>query len=192
MERTAVFIDGAYVQWVTAHLFDYVRVDYQKFVQAVLPEGSRLVRAYYYDSLPYVSEPPEEEELERLARKERWLHAIELQPQMEIRLGRVARREDGTVVQKRVDVLLAMDMVRVAYKRIADVVVLVAGDSDYIPLVEEVKGEGLLVDLVYHEDSVHGDLLRACDRRTAITRSLMEDVRMETALGTLGTRVRRS
>ncbi len=191
MDRAAVFVDGAYVQWVTAHRFEYARVDYQKFVAAVLPPDTQLLRAYYYDSLPYVGDPPTEEDTDRLARKERWLHAIEHIPQLEVRLGQVARREDGTVVQKRVDVLLAMDMVRVAYKRLADVVVLVAGDSDYVPLVEEVKAEGLLVDLVYSEGSVHGDLVRACDRRRAINWELVEDVRMQSGLGTLGNRVRR-
>ncbi len=191
MARTAVFIDGAYVQWVTAHRFDYARVDYEKFVAAVLPPDTQLLRAYYYDSLPYVSEVPTDDETERFTRKERWLHAIEHVPQMDVRLGRVAMREDGTVVQKRVDVLLAMDMVRVAYKHLADVVVLVAGDSDYVPLVEDVKAEGLLVDLVYSEGSIHGDLLRACDRRHPLNWDLVEEVRMGSGVGSVGERARR-
>src|SRR5579875_2809099 len=111
----------------------------REFVTAVLPPGTQLLRAYSYDSLPYVSEVPSNDEMERFTRKERWLHAIEHVPQMDVWLGRVAMREDGTVVQKRVDVLLAMDIVRVAYKHICDVVVLVAGESDYVPLVGDVN-----------------------------------------------------
>lgn len=64
----------------------------------MLPPESPLLRAYYYDSLPYISEAPTPEKTERLTKKERWLHAIEHLPQMCVRLGRVAMREDGTVV----------------------------------------------------------------------------------------------
>ncbi|MCL5967173.1 MAG: NYN domain-containing protein [Firmicutes bacterium] len=167
-------------------------VDYEKFVTAVLPPESRLLRAYYYDSLPYISEAPTPEKTERLTKKERWLHAIEHLPQMCVRLGRVAMREDGTVVQKRVDVLLAMDMARVAYKKLVGVVVLAAGDSDYVPLVEVAKSEGLLVDLFYSDGNIHGDLIRACDRRHPINGELVEGVRMDGGGGTLGMRARRS
>lgn len=72
------------------------------------------------------------------------------------------------------------------------VVVLAAGDSDYVPLVEVAKSEGLLVDLFYSDGNIHGDLIRACDRRHPINGELVEGVRMDGGGGTLGMRARRS
>jgi len=43
---------------------------------------------------------------------------------------------------KRVDITLATEMLTHAHRRNYDIAVLVAGDEDYVPLVEAVKNEG--------------------------------------------------
>jgi NYN domain len=52
---------------------------------------------------------------------------------------------------KGVDIALATDMLNHTFSDNLDVVVLVAGDGDYIPLVREVKRRGKLVYLAFFE-----------------------------------------
>jgi uncharacterized LabA/DUF88 family protein len=55
---------------------------------------------------------------------------------------------------KRVDITLASTMLSHAHRKNFDVAVLVAGDEDYIPLVEAVKAEGCRVYLWFVESGL--------------------------------------
>jgi uncharacterized LabA/DUF88 family protein len=53
-----------------------------------------------------------------------------------------------------VDISLATDMLTQAHKKNYGIAILIAGDSDYIPLVEAVKSEGSIVYLwFFNEDN---------------------------------------
>ena len=55
---------------------------------------------------------------------------------------------------KQVDISLATDMLTQAHKKNYGIAILIAGDSDYIPLVEAVKAEGSIVYLwFFNEDN---------------------------------------
>jgi uncharacterized LabA/DUF88 family protein len=54
---------------------------------------------------------------------------------------------------KQVDITLATDMLTHAYRRNYDIAILVAGDSDYVPLVRAIKEEGRRVVLWFFEES---------------------------------------
>ena len=75
MNRTAVFVDGAYLDKVCEIHFGGMRIDYGLFVEAVVG-GEELLRAYYYHCLPYLSQPPRPDETVRMRRKERFFSAI--------------------------------------------------------------------------------------------------------------------
>lgn len=64
---------------------------------------------------------------------------------------------------KRVDITLATDMLNHAYSDNFDIAVLVAGDEDYVPLVQEVKHRGKQVSLWFLENGLSPDLKRECD-----------------------------
>jgi uncharacterized LabA/DUF88 family protein len=64
---------------------------------------------------------------------------------------------------KRVDVSLSVGMLTHAYHRNYDVAVLVAGDEDYVPLVEEVKNAGRRVFLWFCEAGLSPALKRSSD-----------------------------
>jgi uncharacterized LabA/DUF88 family protein len=51
---------------------------------------------------------------------------------------------------KGVDITLATDMLSGAYKATYETAVLVAGDADYVPLVEEVRRQGRRVSLMFY------------------------------------------
>jgi len=64
---------------------------------------------------------------------------------------------------KRVDISLATHMLIHASRKNYDIAVLVAGDEDYVPLVEAVKTEGRRVFLWFVSDGLSPVLRRAAD-----------------------------
>jgi uncharacterized LabA/DUF88 family protein len=64
---------------------------------------------------------------------------------------------------KRVDISLATDMLTNAAQKNYEVAVLVAGDEDYVPLVEGVKQQGCRVHLWFLKDGLSPALRRVAD-----------------------------
>jgi uncharacterized LabA/DUF88 family protein len=64
---------------------------------------------------------------------------------------------------KRVDISLATDMLTNAAQNNYEVAVLVAGDEDYVPLVEGVKQQGCRVHLWFLKDGLSPALRRIAD-----------------------------
>jgi len=64
---------------------------------------------------------------------------------------------------KRVDIQLAVDMLTQASRKNYQTAVLIAGDEDYVPLVEAVKAEGRLVVLWSVESGLSRSLRRSAD-----------------------------
>ena len=100
-------------------------------------------------------------------------------PRFEVRLGRLQRREDSQgrpfYQQKRVDILLGIDMVQLAAKGHIREAVLLAGDSDFIPAVTAAKSEGVIVSL-FHGTGCHRDLMREVDERRRFDQALIDSV----------------
>jgi uncharacterized LabA/DUF88 family protein len=80
--------------------------------------------------------------------------------------------------QKRVDILLGVDLVQLAAKQAIQEAILVAGDSDFIPAVSAAKSEGVLIRL-YHGATPHSDLWQEADERTKITQTVIDSVRRQ-------------
>lgn len=181
---TAVFIDGGYVDKVLYYDHGNVRVDYGKLVhQMAAPDA--LFRAYYYHCLPYQSNPPTEEESSRYGGKRRFVDALKLLPRFEVRLGRLAKvgiGADGKPIftQKRVDCMLGVDMALLAGKRTITNVALFSGDSDFIPAVEAVKREGIIVTLWHggatRETHASSELIQICDERKMLNADIVRTI----------------
>ena len=82
---------------------------------------------------------------------------------------------------KRVDITLATEMLSHAHRKNYDVAVLVAGDADYVPLVEEVKREGQQVALWFVKDGLSDALRCSADHFWDIGELLFVDRRDEPA-----------
>ena len=176
-ERVANFIDGAYWQRIVAGEFNRARIDFGALAQA-MANGSSILRTYYYHCMPYQSSRPSREESERYAASQRFYTALELLPRFEVRLGRLefrGNRSDGSPIleQKRVDIMLGVDMVQLAAKGHITQANLLAGDSDFIPAVAVAKAEGVLVRL-FHGNGCHADLLREVDERVKFDQALVD------------------
>jgi uncharacterized LabA/DUF88 family protein len=104
--------------------------------QTVPRLAERALRSYYYTSL--VADFPAIEVV-----KEQ-LRAMRFSPE-------VFKRDSGQVKAKGVDIALTKDMLSHAFRNNYEIAVLVAGDGDYLPLVEEVKRLGKLVYVWFFE-----------------------------------------
>ncbi|HTV55512.1 MAG TPA: NYN domain-containing protein [Terriglobia bacterium] len=92
----------------------------------------------------------------------------------QMRYGKLRRTGAGTFEQKRVDVLLGVDMVRLCSKKQIELAILIAGDSDLVPAVEASKEEGAIVRLYYKSQSVSDELLNVCDERYEIDQGFID------------------
>ena len=185
MDKAAVFIDGAYLDKLLDQEFGGAQIDYGRFAAMMAKECS-ILRTYYYHCPPYQSNPPREEERRRTAAKDRFFSALSRLPRFQVRLGKLAfRGTDGAgnpiFVQKRVDIMLGVDMVQMSATRQIQQAVLLAGDSDFVPAVEAVKQYGVLT-VLWHgpiksegRTTVHRELWEACDDRFVITAENIRD-----------------
>lgn len=179
MDRCAIFIDGAYVDKLFQNHLGGVRVDHGKLAQHI-SAGSDLLRTYYYHCLPYQGSPPTPDERQRFANAERFMAALSRLPRFQVRLGKLEYRgskHDGSPIfaQKRVDILLGVDMVELSATRQINRAILVAGDSDFLPAIEVVKRHGVLTVLWHgtrgghgRQSTCHNDLWDMCDERFEI------------------------
>lgn len=177
MDKGAIFIDGAYLARVLKDLFGQPKIDFQR-LSDVLCQGCERLRTYYYHCMPHQSANPTPEERARYAAMDRFLYNLKRVPRFEVRLGKLSFQR-GEYVQKRVDVLLSVDLVRMSWGRQIQRAVLVTGDSDFVPAVVAAKDAGVLVQLYYAKHNVHDELLQACDDRFEITQRLIDSVRLD-------------
>jgi NYN domain len=96
------------------------------------------VRAHYYTSVTG------DDNLIRDTKRILW--ALEFQPEV--------FKKPKQQKSKGVDITLARDMLSHGYQDHYDIAVVVAGDGDYVPLIEEVKRAGKIVALSFFEN--HG------------------------------------
>jgi uncharacterized LabA/DUF88 family protein len=80
-------------------------------------------------------------------------------------------------VQKLVDVLLSVEMVRLAWSGQVKLIVLIAGDSDFVPAIEAAKDAGVLVKMVHAHRAglyVHTEMMMVSDERMDVDRDFIE------------------
>ena len=185
MGVTAVFFDAGYLDKVLSFDHGNTRIDLAKLSRE-MAEPNELLRAYYYNCMPYQGNPPTDEEKGRYASMHRFVTALRYLPRFEVRLGRLVFRgpdADGNPIfmQKRVDCMVGVDMALLSGKRTITNVALFSGDSDLITAVEAVKREGVLVTLWHGSNSPDcrpsRELFEICDERTELTQDTVARIR---------------
>lgn len=156
-------------------------------------EGMSLLRAYYYDCPPYEgaeTHPLSAEVVDysgtpQAHRNRALIDSLEMESDFAVRrgelihagwkLGKMALRNlpkkrqvspsdlVGDISQKGVDIKIGLDVATVALKRIAEVAVLVTGDSDFIPAMKLARKEGMKVYLHPMGHGVRRDLKAHAD-----------------------------
>ena len=173
-DRAAVFIDGAYLTKILDVDFGKPKIDLAGFSDILCGNYERL-RTYYYNCMPYQSCPPTEDERRRFASMDKFVYTLRKLPRFEVKLGRLGC-VGGEFIQKRVDIALAVDLVRLSCGRMIQKAVIVTGDSDFLPAIEAAKEAGVLVTLYYSQSSIHDELLSAVDESAVIGQNLISRV----------------
>ena len=184
-DRLAVFIDAAYLDHlVQGPLAVRPGVPLQldmRLLPAWLTGGAKPWRVFYYHAMPWVSDPPLPAEHAVHARKLTFIDFLGRQPRWVVREGVVERRGGGKpgdwyYEQKRTDVALAVDLVRLAWRGEIARAVVVTGDSDFVPAIADARAAGVHVTLRFFPGTAHADLLAACDAASPITAQGLAEV----------------
>lgn len=171
--RVAIFIDNGYLSKV---LNDGKKIDFVKFSEVVC-DGKERLKTYFYDCKPYVSEPPTNDEKTKVSQYNKFASKVERLPRFQMRYGKLRKNHDGSFEQKRVDILLAVERVRLSWSGQIGHAVIVSGDSDFVPAIEAAKDAGVITKLYYSRRSVHDELLSAVDERVEMDAAFIERVK---------------
>lgn len=180
MAQLAIFIDGGYVAKIAEQHLGFW-IDYEKLSDAVRERIARstqepldLLRTYFYDCLPYQSNPPSADERDRFSKKRSFFSGLGRLPRYRVREGRLAYRGDDAngipiFQQKRVDLMIGLDIASLAAKRAITHAAVLAGDSDLLPAFEAAQQEGITVWLVHGPRGTYArELWDLADDRFAI------------------------
>jgi len=150
-------ISGNGLQELTFELLGHVR-----FGNVV----GELIRTYYYDAI--VGE--DERELRQKQNESfRRLHI----PFCTVRLGRLKKTEKEGHRQKGVDILMAIDMLTKAYENHYDIAIVVAGDDDFVDLIEAVKDAGKRVLGAFIPGRVSEKFMQSLDVQIPLSESTL-------------------
>ncbi len=178
MGRSAVIIDGAYLDKVLENDFSGARIDMGKLGDELTGPMERM-RTYYYHCMPFMSDPPTAEEKKRFASMDSFIFNLKKLPRFQVRQGKL-QKIGAQFKQKRVDIWMAVDLVRMSSSKQIEKAILITGHSDLVPAIEVARDEGTVVVLYYSPHSRHDELLQACDERYEITRNLIEKIKIPT------------
>jgi uncharacterized LabA/DUF88 family protein len=183
MDRAGVFIDAGYFSKL---LKDHgrPRIDFQAFSEILCEKvKAERFRTYYYDCMPFQSNPPTMEERERYASMDKFIHNLKRLDRFEVRLGRL-QYIDGSFKQKGVDVLLSIDVTKLSWRENIQKAILITGDSDFVPAVKEAKEAGVIVSVCYGSTNstfIHDELFNLCDNRILLDKKLLDACKRQEA-----------
>ncbi|HKI56126.1 MAG TPA: NYN domain-containing protein [Trueperaceae bacterium] len=156
-ERLAIFIDGSNLYNGMRENLQNTRVNMAEFIEQ-LRVNRPLFRTYYYNAT--LTDDYDEELRDG---QQRFFESLRRIPYVTVRLGRLHRRQDGSLVEKGIDVALAVEALSLAYQDAYDAALLVSGDGDYVELVESIKRTGKHVECAMFKNQSAGILLEYVD-----------------------------
>ena len=147
--KVAVFLDYANIN-AASHNLD-CEIDYGALLNYMADESEQryLKVAYAYVPIDPRQEHVMDEKIDNL-----WRNGYLVKS----KVGSIA----GDSYKCDFDVEIALDISRVVYESSPDIVVLVSGDSDFIPIVLELRGKGIRVEVAAFSNSMSRDLERKC------------------------------
>lgn len=189
MDDTLIFVDDGFFGLVKKH---FAKEDgkpkkyLQAFRNVCKKESLNLKHLYIYTAPPFQSPKPTEKEDFLMSRYQNMTKMLRKKKWVTLREGRCQRyiNQEGKkdFCQKGVDALIIMDMydVKENYTNIKKII-LIASDSDFVPVIERMKQKGFEVILYTYFDrkrksrfSTSNHLLRVASRWEKITREDFE------------------
>lgn len=157
MDKVLVFLDAGFLSKVSYYLGDrdYFKYDLIKFAKRITGKEELIFKKlFYYNAPPYQSQSPTPEQKRRKENYDNFIRKIKNigGEEIIIKEGRLQRlkAENGEFEyrQKGVDTHLVMDLmsIPIEYPKIKKII-LIACDSDFVPIVTKLKSFGIEIIL---------------------------------------------
>jgi uncharacterized LabA/DUF88 family protein len=157
LNRVALFIDGSNLYNGMKDNLTNTRVNLQELIKQLVGKRT-LFRAYYYNAIL-----TEDYDNELREGQMRFFESVRRIPYVSVQLGKLHKRTDGTLVEKGIDVAIAVDSLALAYEDAYDIAIIVSGDSDYLSLVEALQRKGKHVECAMFRTQSAGELMEYVD-----------------------------
>ncbi|MDR3161651.1 MAG: NYN domain-containing protein [Spirochaetaceae bacterium] len=181
--RIGIFYDGYYFYKVSNYykyehkrkarisisgLHDFIRREIASIMQIEDIRHCQIIDAHYFKGRSSVKEMGEKVQSERIFEDILMRENI-VNHYLPLRMG-----ENNTWQEKGIDVWLALEAYELAIYKRFDMLVLVAGDGDYVPLVRKLNTLGTQVMLICWDYSYYNENGTTAETRTS--RQLLEEV----------------
>lgn len=154
MEKVVVMVDAGFLSKVSKQLGEghYFKYDLIKFSKLLSGKQKLIFKhLFFYNAPPFQSPNPTKEEKKRKEEYDSFTQKLKLNREVTIREGRCQRlKVDGRYVykQKGVDTLLTMDLMSLLLEDPkSKKVILIASDSDFVPVINHLKKLGIEIYL---------------------------------------------
>jgi uncharacterized LabA/DUF88 family protein len=157
MDETLIFLDAGFLSKLSKFYGGgkYLKYDLIKFSHNLArKQDLSCKKIFYYTAPPFQSERPSKDETCRREKYDKFIKKISQKRDIIVREGRCQRLKidrQFMYKQKAVDALMIIDLMNVPkdYPFIKKIL-LVASDSDFVPVIESVKNSGVEVILCTH------------------------------------------
>ncbi len=154
--RVAIFIDGSNLYHSLDENCRRFDVDFGALSVKLCGERNHF-RTYYYNVRQSAERNPIAYE-----GQQKFLAALQNTPYLDLRLADIKTRGDITI-EKGVDIMLASDLINMAWKDLYDVAIVVSGDGDFAYAVQCVKDLGKHVEVAAFQSSLSHELSQVAD-----------------------------
>ena len=158
LEKVIVFIDGSNLYHSLSENCKRFDVNYEAIVQK-LTEGKQIFRIYYYNIMR-----DSDKNQQAYHDQQKFLSVLYNTPYLEVKLG-ISKQRGETSVEKGVDIMVATDLLKLAWEDSYDVAILVSGDGDFAYAVKTVKDLGKHVEVAAFESNLAWELANIADKR---------------------------
>ena len=164
-----------------ATAYDGYPSDISKLPSIVLDKEDEHYKTYVFDALPWVPDVNAPSDIEKRDKKARYLAALKYKERILVEYGHVVPKkkvcpncgqENVVPVQKAVDVKISVRLVSLSWNKLVDKIVLITGDADLVPAVEDVEKSGVIVKLAYirvPEVGTSEALIKVCPEKHVFT-----------------------
>lgn len=193
MEETIVFIDDGFLSKLSKHLGKgkYLKTDKIIFSKNLSKKQNLFCKhIYYYTAPPFQSEKPIKDEAERYGKYKKFVRKLSKNKVLTIREGRCQRLKiDGKFIfkQKGVDALMIMDIISIPLEHPnIKKIILIACDSDFVPVVERLKKFNIKIILYTYYDknrkskfSTSNELIKAVHKYVLLNKEDFENASLK-------------
>ena len=189
MDKTVIFIDAGFLSKLSKHFGDgkYLKNNIINLAK-IFSKKERLEckHIFYYTAPPFQSSKPSKEENRRKESYDHFLMRLSQSKIITVREGRCQRiinKNKAEYHQKGVDTLLTMDLMNVPIKhKNIKKVILIACDSDFVPVIKNLDDLGIKTILYIYFDrerdssfSTSNELIQTVSKYVSITKKDFED-----------------